>query len=67
MDKDERKEMIHVKKGEAKYYYCILFWDEVNSEMIPLGFTSNKWKWLRSSGWNRKKYLPNITFQKRYI
>ncbi len=55
-----------MKKGEASYYYNVLFWDEENTQMISLGFTSNKWKWLRSSGWNRKKYLPNITFQKRY-
>ena len=56
-----------MKKGEAKYIYNVLFWDKVNPEMLSLGFTSNKWKWLRSSGWNRKKYISNLTFQKRYV
>jgi len=56
-----------MKKGEARYIYNVLFWDEVNHVMMSLGFTSNKWKWLRASGWNRKKYIPNLSFQKRYI
>ena len=55
-----------MRKSEAKYYYNVLFWDEVNHEMYSLGFTSNKWKWLRGSGRNRKAYTKNLIFQKRY-
>ena len=55
-----------MKKGESKYYYNVLFWDEVNHEMYSLGFTSNKWQWLRNSGWNRKRYIKDLIFQKRY-